>query len=159
MRKHLPTPKHRERASFTMSENEHTATEKRDVYATVTAQIVNAIEQGVSNWRMPWHTSGKFAFSPINVTQQETVSGYQYRLLVGRCEAKGGERMERARISNALNEVPGSQRARLRWWCSGSSPRCSPKRRGRRADRQRFTAAVHTRLFGFQRCSGRWLHA
>jgi len=32
-----------------MSYTENTATEKRDVYATVTAQIVNAIEQGVSN--------------------------------------------------------------------------------------------------------------
>jgi hypothetical protein len=26
---------------------------------------------GVSNWRMPWHTSGKFAFYPINVTRKK----------------------------------------------------------------------------------------
>jgi antirestriction factor ArdC-like protein len=45
-----------------MSTNENTATEKRDAYATVTDQIIKAIEQGVSNWRMPWHTSGKYAF-------------------------------------------------------------------------------------------------
>jgi antirestriction protein ArdC len=30
-----------------MSTNENTATEKRDVYSTVTSQIINAIEQGV----------------------------------------------------------------------------------------------------------------
>jgi len=45
-----------------MSTTENTAIEKQDVYARVTSQI-NAIEQGVGNWRMPWHTSGKFAFS------------------------------------------------------------------------------------------------
>jgi len=41
-----------------MSTAENTATEQRDVYARVTSQIINAIENGVSNWRMPWHTSG-----------------------------------------------------------------------------------------------------
>ena len=51
-----------------MSTNKNTATEKRDVYETVTSQIISAIEKGVGNWRMPWHTSGRHAFSPINVT-------------------------------------------------------------------------------------------
>ena len=51
-----------------MSTAENTAT-KPDVYARVTSQIVNAIEPGVGNWRMPWHTSGRFAFSPINVAR------------------------------------------------------------------------------------------
>ena len=37
-----------------MSTAENTATEKRDVYERVTSQIIKAIEQGVSNWRMPW---------------------------------------------------------------------------------------------------------
>ena len=59
-----------------MSTNENTAVpEKRDVYATVTSQIINAIEQGVSDWRMPWHTSGKFAFSPINVASKKPYRG------------------------------------------------------------------------------------
>ena len=49
-----------------MSTTENTATEKRDVYATVTSQIIAAIEKGVGNWRMPWHTSGKYAFSPVS---------------------------------------------------------------------------------------------
>jgi len=47
-----------------MSTNENTAP-KPDVYQRVTSQIINAIEQGVGNWRMPWHTSGRFAFSPV----------------------------------------------------------------------------------------------
>ena len=41
-----------------MSTYENTAP-KPDVYERVTSQIVNAIEQGVGNWRMPWHTSGR----------------------------------------------------------------------------------------------------
>jgi len=32
-----------------MSNHENTANEKRDVYATVTAQIITAIENGVGN--------------------------------------------------------------------------------------------------------------
>jgi len=58
-----------------MSYTENTAPEKRDVYERVTSQIINPIEQGVSNWRMPWHTSGKFAFSPINVASLDAKPG------------------------------------------------------------------------------------
>ena len=58
-----------------MSTNENTVSEKRDVYASVTAQIISAIEKGVGNWRMPWHTSGKFAFSPINVASLDAKPG------------------------------------------------------------------------------------
>ena len=50
----------------------------------MTAQIVNAIEQGVGNWRMPWHTSGKFAFSPINVATQKPYSGVNTVCALGR---------------------------------------------------------------------------
>ena len=58
-----------------MSTSDNNATDKRDVYARVTSQIINAIEQGVGNWRMPWHTSGQFAFSPINVTSRKPYRG------------------------------------------------------------------------------------
>src|SRR5947207_8025908 len=77
-----------------MSTAEHTATEKRDVYATVTSQIVNAIEAGVSNWRMPWHTSGKFAFSPVNVTSKKPYRGINTLCLWAAAQAKGYERGE-----------------------------------------------------------------
>jgi antirestriction protein ArdC len=77
-----------------MSTNENTAQEKQDVYARVTSQIVNAIEQGVSNWRMPWHTSGKFAFSPVNVTSRKPYRGINTVCLWAAAQAKGYERGE-----------------------------------------------------------------
>ena len=77
-----------------MSTNENTATEKPDVYSRVTSQIINAIEQGVNNWRMPWHTSGKFAFSPINVTSKKLYRGINTVCLWVAAQAKGYERGE-----------------------------------------------------------------
>src|SRR5713226_5555196 len=74
-----------------MSTNEHTA---QDVYSRVTSQIVNAIEQGVSTWRMPWHTSGKFAFSPVNVTSKKPYRGINTVCLWAAAQAKGYERGE-----------------------------------------------------------------
>jgi len=74
-----------------MSSTENTATEKRDVYGTVTAQIINAIEQGVGNWRMPWHTSGRYAFSPINVTSKKPYRGINTVCLWAAAESKGYE--------------------------------------------------------------------
>ena len=70
---------------------DHTASEKRDVYARVTAQIVTAIEQGVGTWRMPWHTSGRFAFSPINVTSKKPYRGINTVCLWAAAQAKGYE--------------------------------------------------------------------
>jgi antirestriction protein ArdC len=77
-----------------MSNIDHTATNQRDVYARVTAQIINAIERGVGNWRMPWHTSGKFAFSPINVTSRKPYRGINTLCLWSAAQAKGYERGE-----------------------------------------------------------------
>jgi antirestriction protein ArdC len=70
-----------------MSTDESTAT-KPDVYARVTSQIINAIEAGVSNWRMPWHTSGRFAFSPINVTSTKPYRGINTVCLWAAAQAK-----------------------------------------------------------------------
>src|SRR5438477_8290339 len=74
-----------------MSTDENTATEKRDVYASVTAQIVTAIEQGVGTWRMPWHTSGRCAFSPINVSSKKPYRGINTLCLWAAAQAKGYE--------------------------------------------------------------------
>jgi antirestriction protein ArdC len=74
-----------------MSTTENTATEKRDVYATVTSQIINAIEKGVGNWRMPWHTSGRYSFSPINVTSHKPYRGINTVCLWAAAQAKGYE--------------------------------------------------------------------
>jgi antirestriction protein ArdC len=74
-----------------MSSTENTSAEKRDVYASVTAQIVTAIENGVGSWRMPWHTSGRFAFSPINVTSKKPYRGINTVCLWAAAQAKGYE--------------------------------------------------------------------
>jgi len=72
-----------------MSSTESTATEKRDVYARVTDQIVNAINQRAGTWRMPWHTSGRFAFSPINVISKKPYRGINTVCLWAAAQAKG----------------------------------------------------------------------
>ena len=77
-----------------MSTSDNTATEKRDVYASVTAQIVTAIEQGVGTWRMPWHTSGRYGFSPINVSSKKPYRGINTLCLWAAAQAKGYERGE-----------------------------------------------------------------
>ena len=74
-----------------MSNQDSTATKQGDVYQRVTAQIVTAIEQGVSNWRMPWHTSGRYAFSPINVTSKKPYRGINTVCLWASAHAKGYE--------------------------------------------------------------------
>src|SRR5258708_36181909 len=74
-----------------MSSSESTATEKRDVYRTVTDQIITAIENGVSSWKMPWHTSGKYAFSPVNVTSKKFYRGINTVCLWAAAQAKGYE--------------------------------------------------------------------
>jgi antirestriction protein ArdC len=74
-----------------MSSTESTAPNPRDVYARVTDQIINAIEQGVGNWRMPWHTSGRFAFSPINLTSKKPYRGINTVCLWAAAQARGYE--------------------------------------------------------------------
>jgi antirestriction protein ArdC len=74
-----------------MSNTENTAAEQRDVYDRVTSQIINSIEQGVSSWRMPWHTSGRFAFSPINVTSKKPYRGINTLCLWAAAQTKGYE--------------------------------------------------------------------
>ena len=80
--------------SDTKGTSSGTPSEKRDVYASVTAQIVQSIENGVGTWRMPWHTSGRFAFSPINVTSKKPYRGINTVCLWAAAQAKGYERGE-----------------------------------------------------------------
>ena len=40
---------------------------RHDIYATVTAQLVAAIEAGAGNWRMPWHHAGAPVMRPTSV--------------------------------------------------------------------------------------------
>src|SRR5579864_9214048 len=72
-----------------MSTINNNSTNHGDVYRKVTDAIINAIEQGVGNWRMPWHTSGKFAFSPINVSSKKPYRGINTVCLWAAAQAKG----------------------------------------------------------------------
>ena len=113
--------------------HENTATEKPDVYRKVTDAIVNAIEQGVSNWHMPWHTSGKFTFSPINVASKKPYRGDQYPLPVGRSSNnRGYERGEWGNVTSN-GKTAGHRSARARnpttVESSGSSRTVQPKLR------------------------------
>jgi antirestriction protein ArdC len=74
-----------------MSNIDNTATENSDVYQRVTDAIIQAIQQGVGNWRMPWHTSGRFAFSPINVTSKKPYRGINTLCLWAAAETKAYE--------------------------------------------------------------------
>ena len=70
-------------------------TNHSDVYRKVTDAIIHAIEQGnVGNWRMPWHTSGRYAFSPINVVSKKAYRGINTLCLWTAAQAKGYERGE-----------------------------------------------------------------
>ena len=74
-----------------MSDTKGIATDQRDVYARVTAQIINRNRTRRRNWRMPWHTSGRFAFSPINATSKKAYRGINTVCLWAAAQAKGYE--------------------------------------------------------------------
>jgi antirestriction protein ArdC len=75
-----------------MSNIDSTSTNHSDVYRKVTDAIIHAIEQGnVGNWRMPWHTSGRYSFSPINVVSRKPYRGINTLCLWAASQAKGYE--------------------------------------------------------------------
>ena len=74
-----------------MSTSDSTATGQRDIYETVTSQIINAIEQGAGSWRMPWNTSGRYAFSPINVSSKKPYRGVNTLCLWASAQSNGYE--------------------------------------------------------------------
>src|SRR5438874_12843745 len=49
------------------------------------------MDRSISSRRMPWHTSGKFAFSPINVTSKKPYRGINTVCLWAAAQAKGYE--------------------------------------------------------------------
>lgn len=67
-------PKHRVGVNNTMSTHENTAP-KPDVYQRVTDAIVNAIEAGVGQYRMPWTVRQDKGFSPISVGSAKPYRG------------------------------------------------------------------------------------
>ena len=66
----------------------HRAPARSDIYATVTAQLVAAIEAGAGEWRMPWHHSGAPTMRPANVTGR-CYAGINRLVLWAKAEAHG----------------------------------------------------------------------
>ena len=62
--------------------------ERVDVYAKVTTQIIEAIEKGVGTWKMPWHTTGRDVFAPINVSSRKPYRGINTLCLWAAAQAK-----------------------------------------------------------------------
>ena len=67
----------------------HENTVKADVYQKVTDAIVNAIEQGVGQYRMPWTVRQDKGFSPISVGSAKPYRGINTLVLWAQSQSKG----------------------------------------------------------------------
>lgn len=61
----------------------------KDVYEKVTAQIIEAIENGTAEFRMPWHSLGKPLYEPVNVLTKKTYRGVNVITLWAAAETAG----------------------------------------------------------------------
>ena len=71
-----------------MSTNENTA-QSRDVYQKVTDAIVNAIEKGAGQYRMPWVVRQDKGFSPISIATVKPYRGVNTLVLWAQSQSKG----------------------------------------------------------------------
>ena len=72
-----------------MSTHENTATEKPDVYRKVTDAIVNAIENGAGEYRMPWTVRQDRGFSPVSVGSAKPYRGVNTLVLASQIGVSG----------------------------------------------------------------------
>jgi antirestriction protein ArdC len=72
-----------------MSTHENTATKTADVYQRVTDAIVEAIENGVAQYRMPWTVRQDKGFSPTSVGSAKPYRGVNTLVLWAQAESKG----------------------------------------------------------------------
>ncbi|MGD0776984.1 MAG: zincin-like metallopeptidase domain-containing protein [Candidatus Solibacter sp.] len=71
-----------------MSTHENSAT-KADVYQRVTDAIVNAIESGIGQYRMPWTVRQDRGFSPVSVGSAKPYRGINTLVLWAQSQSKG----------------------------------------------------------------------
>src|SRR5215472_1524637 len=71
-----------------MSTYENTAT-KTDVYQRVTDSIVNSIEEGAGQYRMPWVVRQDKGFSPISIATVKPYRGVNTLVLWAQSQSKG----------------------------------------------------------------------
>jgi len=63
--------------------------ERDDVYERVTNQIIEAIEQGAGEWRMPWHRLAADTFAPVNIVSKKPYRGVNILSLWASAAEKG----------------------------------------------------------------------
>lgn len=63
--------------------------ERDDVYQRVTNQIIEAIEKGAGEWRMPWHKVAADNFAPANVISKKPYRGVNVLSLWASAAEKG----------------------------------------------------------------------
>ncbi len=56
-------------------------TEKLDIYSEITNQIIEAIEAGADNFKMPWHVNGTDSVLPVNASTQRPYRGINVMML------------------------------------------------------------------------------
>jgi antirestriction protein ArdC len=71
-----------------MSTHERTAN-KPDVYQRVTDAIINAIESGIGQYRMPWTVREDKGFSPISIGSAKAYRGINTLVLWAQSQSKG----------------------------------------------------------------------
>jgi len=72
-----------------MSDYQTTANQKQDVYQKVADSIVNAIEQGAGQYRMPWIVRQDKGFSPISIATVKPYRGINTVVLWAQSQSKG----------------------------------------------------------------------
>ena len=62
---------------------------RADVYSRITDQIAAAIEEGATDWRMPWHHDGNSTSRPINLASNKPYRGVNVLALWITADASG----------------------------------------------------------------------
>jgi antirestriction protein ArdC len=71
-----------------MSTYENTATNHAGIYTKVTSAIVNAIESGIGDYRMPWTVRQNKGFSPLSVGSAKPYRGINTLVLRAQSQSK-----------------------------------------------------------------------
>ncbi|MGI9071167.1 MAG: ArdC-like ssDNA-binding domain-containing protein [Bryobacteraceae bacterium] len=56
-------------------------TERIDIYSEITNQIIEAIEAGAENYKMPWHVKGADSVLPVNASTHRPYRGVNVMML------------------------------------------------------------------------------
>ena len=62
---------------------------RKDVYQTVTDQIVAAIEAGAGEWQMPWHRAGEGLNRPVNIDTGNAYRGINIVAILAAGQVRG----------------------------------------------------------------------